>query len=288
MQQSTAWPQSRKTAPTEQDRQSAEALKKEGNAYFGKAKYGAAIEKYTEAITLCPDWSVLLVNRAMCQRKKEVWDLVKQDAEAALSLDSHLMKAHYLLGMALRHTNHLRESIEHLQQALDLARQQNDNIKDEIWHELAQVQYLCWKQESAEALDKQQLLQGRIQHMLQEQHAQELKMQGGSVSGEQAQTQESAAMDQVFFAAKRGLIEGEPAAAFTCPLTMEVFRDPVMTPSGLSYERSALMEHLRKVGEFDPITRKALKANQVMPNIALRNATLQYLQEHPWAWAECC
>ena len=28
---------------------------------------------------------------------------------------------------------------------------------------------------------------------------------------------------------------------------MEVFRDPVMTPSGLSYERSALMEHLRKV-----------------------------------------
>ena len=44
MQQSTAWPQSRKIAPTEQDRQSAEALKKEGNAYFGKAKYGAAIE----------------------------------------------------------------------------------------------------------------------------------------------------------------------------------------------------------------------------------------------------
>ena len=43
-----------------------------------------------------------------------------------------------------------------------------------------------------------------------------------------------------------------------------------------------------QVGEFDPITRKALKANQVMPNISLRNATLQYLQEHPWAWAECC
>lgn len=39
-----AWPQSRKASPTEQDKQSAEALKKEGNAYFGKAKYGAAIE----------------------------------------------------------------------------------------------------------------------------------------------------------------------------------------------------------------------------------------------------
>ena len=41
---SPAWPHVRKTAPTEQDKQSAEALKKEGNTYFGKAKYGAAIE----------------------------------------------------------------------------------------------------------------------------------------------------------------------------------------------------------------------------------------------------
>ena len=30
--------------PSERDKQSAEALKKEGNTYFGKAKYGAAIE----------------------------------------------------------------------------------------------------------------------------------------------------------------------------------------------------------------------------------------------------
>ena len=67
------------------------------------------------------------------------------------------------------------------------------------------------------------------------------------MSTQQAQKQESAALEQVFVAAKRGLTEGEPAAAFTCPLTMEVFRDPVMTPAGLSYERSALLEHLRKV-----------------------------------------
>lgn len=30
--------------PNERDKQSAEGLKKEGNVYFGKAKYGAAIE----------------------------------------------------------------------------------------------------------------------------------------------------------------------------------------------------------------------------------------------------
>jgi STIP1 family protein 1 len=28
---------------------------------------------------------------------------------------------------------------------------------------------------------------------------------------------------------------------------MDLFRDPVITPSGVTYERSALLEHLRKV-----------------------------------------
>ena len=41
--------------------------------------------------------------------------------------------------------------------------------------------------------------------------------------------------------------KGEPASPFVCRLTMDVFREPVVSPSGLSYERSALLEHLAKV-----------------------------------------
>ena len=62
-------------------------------------------------------------------------------------------------------------------QALDGARQKNDSIKDEIWHELAQVQYLCWQQESEAALEKQQLLQSHMQHLLQQHHSRELATQ---------------------------------------------------------------------------------------------------------------
>ena len=32
-----------------------------------------------------------------------------------------------------------------------------------------------------------------------------------------------------------------------CKITMDIFRDPVITPSGVSYERAVLYEHLRKV-----------------------------------------
>ena len=62
-------------------------------------------------------------------------------------------------------------------QALDLAREGNDNIKDEIWHELAQVQYVRWQQESAEQLQSQDQLQERIQQVLQLQHCQEAAAQ---------------------------------------------------------------------------------------------------------------
>lgn len=69
-------------------------------------------------------------------------------------------------------------------------------------------------------------------------------------------------------------------------VAMQVFREPVITPSGCSYERSALLEHLSKVGKFDPITRQPMSESDVTLNVGLRNATQQYLDEHPWAWGE--
>ena len=56
----------------------------------------------------------------------------------------------------------------------------------------------------------------------------------------------------------------------TCKITMEILKDPVITPSGITYEKSALLEHLQKVGKFDPVTREVLTANQIIPNFAIK------------------
>ena len=40
---------------------------------------------------------------------------------------------------------------------------------------------------------------------------------------------------------------GEFSNAFACRLTLEPFREPATTPSGLSYERSALLNHIKSV-----------------------------------------
>ena len=32
-----------------------------------------------------------------------------------------------------------------------------------------------------------------------------------------------------------------------CKITLEIYRDPVITPNGVTYERAVLLEHLQKV-----------------------------------------
>lgn len=34
-----------------------------------------------------------------------------------------------------------------------------------------------------------------------------------------------------------------------------MLNDPVLTPDGISYDRRTLLEHLTKLGYFDPVTR---------------------------------
>ncbi|KIZ05713.1 STIP1 homology and U-box containing protein 1 [Monoraphidium neglectum] len=95
------------------------------------------------------------------------------------------------------------------------------------------------------------------------------------------------ALDRVFERAARADTRGEVPSAFTCPLTMEVFRDPVVSKSGHTYERAALTEHIAKVGGWDPITRIPMTLADVRPNISMRTAVSVYLEEHGWAWHEC-
>uniref|UniRef100_M1BSL0 RING-type E3 ubiquitin transferase n=1 Tax=Solanum tuberosum TaxID=4113 RepID=M1BSL0_SOLTU len=49
----------------------AEQLKQDGNHYFQKNRFGAAIDAYTEAITLCPNVPIYWTNRALCHRKRK-------------------------------------------------------------------------------------------------------------------------------------------------------------------------------------------------------------------------
>jgi len=66
---------------------------------------------------------------------------------------------------------------------------------------------------------------------------------------------------------------------FCCPITLAPMREPVIVPSGHTYERAALLEHLLK-HPMDPLTNEALTAEQMRPNRALKDAIVAWAAEN--------
>jgi STIP1 homology and U-box containing protein 1 len=85
-------------------------------------------------------------------------------------------------------------------------------------------------------------------------------------------------------------------------ISFELMRDPVITPSGITYDRRDIDEHLRSkfasyphrlnvfskfsligVGHFDPVTRMELTQDLLIPNLAMKEVVDHFLSNNEWA-----
>ena len=66
--------------------------------------------------------------------------------------------------------------------------------------------------------------------------------------------------------------------AFICPITCDLFKDPVMLGiTGHTFERKAITDWLR-VKKSDPLTNARLKNTTLVPNYALLDAVNDYVR----------
>lgn len=256
--------------------QQAEELKRRGNECFGRGKLAAAIEAYTEAISLCPGVAVYHTNRATCFSRRQNFERVICDCRAALAIDSVNIKAHYLLGQALSAGGDGHdEGVEHLHRALELCKEATVSYKLDILRALLAARKRKWEAGR----------DARAAHF--DAAAAMISQAGGSGMdcGSPDAEAGAAACASEALAALRARWEPRRVPDYLCcQITMEPMLEPVTTPCGVSYERAALDEHLRKVGAFDPVTRKPLDQSQLHPNLALRDCIAKFLEEHPWAY----
>ncbi|BAS91861.1 Os05g0104900 [Oryza sativa Japonica Group] len=162
----------------------AELRRIEGNSCFNKARLGAAIDCYTEAIALCPDVAVYWLNRGLCHFKRKEWAKVEEDSRRALALDDTLVKVtssqcplfihkssdcyrsstlvqgHYLLGCAMLEKEQCALAIKEFNKALDLLKSSNlgDKMAEDIWQVLAKAKYQDWEIHSTKRVWKMQSL----------------------------------------------------------------------------------------------------------------------------------
>ncbi|KAK4742873.1 hypothetical protein SAY87_000874 [Trapa incisa] len=266
----------------------ADRLKSDGNDYFKRKRFGAAIDAYTEAITLCPNVPVYWTNRALCHLKRNDWTRLEEDSRKALELDHKSVKAHYLMGLAFLRKEFYAEGIKQLERALDLgrgAKSGSSYMIETIWQELAKAKYLEWERASTKRSWDLQSLKEACEVVLKEKHSKEYTQSEGFVDElDQLQVERLDLLQQVFQKAAAADTPTEVPDYLCCKITLDIFRDPVITPSGVTYERAVILEHLQKVGKFDPLTHEPLNPSQLIPNLAIKAAVQAYLDEHGWAY----
>ncbi|XP_021633314.1 E3 ubiquitin-protein ligase CHIP isoform X2 [Manihot esculenta] len=215
------------------------------------------------------------------------WTKVEEDSRKAIELDYNSVKAHYMLGLALLQKNELAGGVKELQRALDLGRGANPvgYMVEEIWQELAKAKYMQWEQSSTKRSWELQSLKEACENALEEKHfLDSCQTEGFLDEMNVPHLKQFEDLGQVFKRAAEDDTPTEVPDYLCCRITLDIFRDPVITPSGVSYERAVILNHLQKVGKFDPVTREPLDPSQLIPNFAIKEAVQAYLNKHGWAY----
>lgn len=274
---------------------SAEAFKLDGNAAFKEGKFAKAITAYTQAITKSNGRvATYFTNRALARTKsyKDSDDLeaAVDDCLRALALsekqDATAMKAHYYMGLAQLELGRPNESYTSLAKGYKIAiREKSASIMD-IRDMLMEARKQRWQRSEKKRLEEEGALAQRLKTLIESERHWRLQTVGDD-EGRIEEANENADenlrnLDNLLQRSDERFRVREVPDYFVCPISLSIFSDPVITPSGRSYERASILQHL-KHNPFDPLTREPLIASKIFDNLGLRDACEDFLKHNGWA-----
>lgn len=276
-------------------------FKLEGNRLFSLKKYDEAIKQYTKAINKSATNSVFYTNRALCNLKLQRWNDVVSDCKTALETDGQSIKGHFFLGQAYVELEMYDEAIVNLGRANDLAQQQKQNFGDDVASMLRMAKRGRWQKMEKERIKQEIELQTYLNNLMikerdleiQEKEKEHSQLDEDSDANCSEMKQDvlritekyqnkMAELNNVFAQVDERRKNREVPDYLCGKISFEIMKDPVITPSGITYDRKDIEEHLQRVGHFDPVTRHELKLNQLIPNLAMRDVISNYIEENGW------
>lgn len=267
--------------------------KEQGNKCFAQRRYAEALACYTKAINVNPNVATYYTNRSLCHLKLKQWQLACQDCRMALELDPCLVKAHFFTGQALLELKQFDEAITSLMRASDLAREQQLNFGDDITGLLRIARKHKWMTAEEKCIREERELKSCLTKLLEGEKARQKDnaLARGDIKDLEEELQKldilyEEKLDQLnslFHKLDEKRKKREVPDILCGKISFELMRDPVITPSGITYDRRDIDEHLQRVGHFDPVTRMHLTQDQLVPNLAMKEVIDNYLDENPWA-----
>ncbi|CAG8597374.1 600_t:CDS:1 [Diversispora eburnea] len=288
-------------ASTSDDIRRAELHKTKGNTYFSKKDYENAIREYTAALTQNPRNAVYYTNRALCYLKLKKYDNVIEDCKEAINQDGNSVKGHYMLGQALTEKGEFKSSISNLQKAYELSLLEKSSFSAEIVQALLNARKKNWEIEERKRIQQESELLRYVKNLINTERDKQLQkvspkntfskwvnshppdIQEKIDQINKAHDERLSQIEQVFIQSDENLRPREVPEYFLDKISFEIMHDPVITPSGITYERAHLKEHFKKIGHFDPLSRRECRENDLYPNLALKEEIEDFLSKNGWA-----
>ncbi|KAM5347909.1 hypothetical protein ACJ41O_007733 [Fusarium nematophilum] len=261
-------------------------LKEEGNRCFQSGDYVGADSLYSKAIIADPKNPALYTNRAMARLKLGYWDSVVTDCDACLTLAPENMKARYYLAQAQVALRDYDAALESALRAHALCAASNDRSLAAVTALVLRCKKERWDDREKKRARETRDLEREVLDMLGRDGNGALMEAEDELERREIEEETEAKMARMRDIFERARTESEkrrevPEWAID-DISFGIMVDPVITKTGKSYERASIMEHLRR-HPSDPLTREPLVPSELRPNLGLKQACEEFLEENGWA-----
>ncbi|MPC25191.1 STIP1 y and U box-containing protein 1 [Portunus trituberculatus] len=226
--------------------------------------YGPDPETTSEAAKAKkPSVAVYYTNRALCNLKLKRWELVCQDCRTALEIDPTLVKAQFFLGQALLEMDNFDESIKHLTRAHDLAKEQKVNYGDDVACMIRVARKRRFNVAEEKRISQEIELQTYLNRLILEDRDRQIDEVRRKYENDEDRSQEEVMRIEqetdnyitevnTMFARLDERRRKREVPDYLCgKISFEILRQPVVTPSGITYDRKDIEEHLQESADRD-------------------------------------
>ncbi|KAI0198013.1 U-box domain-containing protein [Astrocystis sublimbata] len=269
------------------DRQLSTEYKNAGNTYFAENNLAAAEAFYGRAILADITNPDPYTNRARVRVMLNQYESAAEDCRACLKLNPLNTKAHYILATARLEMHDYDGAVKSAERAYRTGVASHDKSLSQIAELVLMCKKRRWGHRERMRTQECSELENELVWLLESQHDEELQNCSDLVkmSELERETRQKITLVRATFDESRPASEKrrEVPDWLIDEISYNVMTDPVVTPSGKSYERSSILRHLA-INPIDPVTRQPLSAKDLRPNLALRQACEEFLEKNGWAY----
>ncbi|KAK0721587.1 U-box domain-containing protein [Lasiosphaeria miniovina] len=261
-------------------------LKEDGNRAFGAKNYVKAEALYSKALIADPSEPALYTNRAMARLHMNLLDGAVADCMACLKLAPDRMKAYFYLSQAYLALGDYEEALRTALEAHKLCVQTEDKNLTTVTTQVLQCKRERWEAGERKRKRETSALENETLAFFEHDREDVLKMVIDDAHKRDVikeYDEKLRVIRDVFERARNSDQKARSVPDWAIDeISFCVMHDPVMTKSGKSYERAHILEHLRR-SQTDPQSREPLQPHELRPNLLLRDACQQFLEENGWA-----